>query len=244
MKKLILMVLPVFLALLLISCEDSGTDPIDPGTQKGSILVTSAPVGAAIWIDNAATGKVTPDSVTGLSTGAHNVTLKLTGYRDTTVSVTVTANILTPKHVNLTQNPPDLQSYTGIKLYERQSNSFSGLDLSTGTRGNSTGTETDIYYEGSGILRSQHMRPSAPTNPNETYFNNTSNSNLEDGNDSPIYASGWATETSSSTNYSFLFDMDSHYSKIKITGSGQDGPFDNWITVSYKFNKTANDVRF
>lgn len=248
MKKILLAVLPVLLALLFVSCEDSGTDPIITPTT-GSVLVTSSPVGASIWVNNTATGKVTPDSVTGLDAGSVNITLKLTGYRDTTVSVTVTAGILTSKHVDMTQNPPDLETYTGIILYERQSNNLSGLDLSTGTRTGSGLAETDVYFEGvisnSNVLRSQHLRTPAPATLRYTYFYNTSSSSLTDGSDSPMYTSGsWSTETTSITNYSFLYDSDSHYSKIKIVDSGQDGPFDRWIKVNYYFNKTANDVRF
>ncbi len=248
MKKLLFVILPVLLALLFVSCEDSATDPIITPTT-GSILVTSSPVGASIWVNNTATGKVTPDSVTGLDAGSVNITLKLSGYRDTTVSVTVTAGILTPKHVDMTQNPPDLESYSGIKLYERQSNNLSGLDLSTGTRTGSGVAETDVYFEGvsggSNILRSQHLRTPAPATLRYTYFYNTSSSSLTDGADSPLYTSGtWNTETTSSTNYSFLYDSDSHYSKIKIVNSGQDGPFDRWIEVNYIYDKTANDVRF
>jgi hypothetical protein len=250
MKKLLLMFLPVLTAFLLVSCEDTGTDPIDPGPSTGSILLQSTPTGASIFVDGNNTGKVTPDSVTNLSAGTRTVRLSLTGYEDTTFTVTVTAGIRTSvPHVQL-RALPDLQTFTTIRLYERASNNFSGLDLSEGEVVGSGGPATDVYYEGlvgsSLVLRSQHLRTPAPATLRETYFNNTNISNLNDGADSPVYVSGsaWTTEKSGIGNYSFLFDEDSHYSKLKITNSGEGGPFDKWIEVEYIYNKTMNDPRF
>jgi hypothetical protein len=249
MKKLILLIIPLFLAFLFVSCEDTGTDPIDPGPDKGSILISSTPAGASILVNNQPTGKVTPDSVTGLNAGTVSVTLQLAGYRDTTFSMTVAANMQTPKAVTLTQNAPDLQTYTNIRLHERASVSLSGLDLSEGDLTASTGAATDIYFDGgsgSRDLRSQHLR--VASGGNETYFYLGTGTNLQDGTDSPVYqasTSNWIFQNNGTTNYVFLYDKDNHYSKLIITGTGQSGPIDErWVEVTYIYNKTENDPRF
>src|SRR5512134_944969 len=89
MKKLILLLLIPFAILIITSCDttDETVTPPDPG----SILITSNPAGAEIWLDNSNTSLVTPDTVTNVDEGVHNVTLKLSEYKDTTFSVSVTA---------------------------------------------------------------------------------------------------------------------------------------------------------
>lgn len=60
--------------------------PLEPAT--GSISITSIPIGASIWIDGEQQFDihdqplVTPKTITGLSPGNHNITLKLSGYND------------------------------------------------------------------------------------------------------------------------------------------------------------------
>jgi hypothetical protein len=252
MKKLILWFLPLLLvSLILIGCEDSGTDPIDPGPTTGSVLLQSTPAGASITVDNSSTGKVTPDSVTGLSAGSHTVTLRLTGYEDTTFTVNITAGRLT-SHPHVTLTPvAALETYATIRIYERASNNLSGIDLSTGERTGSGAAETDLYYQGlvgnSRVIRSQHLRNPAPVTLRTTRFFNTTNTNVNDGNDAPNFqntSSQWAFEKFDDGNYCFVYDQDSHYSKLRITGNGQDGQFDRWVEVTIIYNKTANDVRF
>jgi len=248
MKKLLLLLIPILAAFILVSCEDSTTDP--PEVGKGSIKLSSVPSGAEILLDNVATGKVTPATLTDLDPKSYNVTLKFTGYRDTTVSVSVTENLETVKHVDMTQNPPVLSPHSGIKIYERQSTNLSGLDLSTGSRTGSGVAETDIYYEGTvgsaEIIKSQHLRLPTPTTTKTTRFNNATGTSINDGTDSPVYQSGgaWVFEKAATNNYSFLYDQDNYYSKLKIVQTGQDGPFDKWVEIDYIFNETLNDPRF
>jgi hypothetical protein len=249
MKRLLLLLPVLMLAFILASCEDTGTDP-DP-VGKGSISLSSTPTGATILVNNQPSGKVTPAVITDLDPGSVNVTLQLSGYHDTTFSVTVTENFETPKHVELTQNAPQLTTYTGVKIFERASNSFSGVDLSAGSVMGSGDENTDFFYVGlvgsNRVISSQHLRTPVPSVTRTTRFNNTSSTNLNDGNDSPVYlntAAQWTFEKMDDGNYAFVYDQDNHYSKIKITGSGQDGQFDRWITVDIIYNNTVNDVRF
>jgi hypothetical protein len=245
MKKLLLLFLTVFLAFILISCEDSTTDPLP--VSKGSINLSSTPSGAVILVDNQGTGKTTPAVITDLDPGIVTVTLQFAGYRDTTFTMNVVADMETPQHVTLTQNAPDLESYQNIKLYEVISDNLSGLDLSTGERTVSNASETDIYFDGTnGIrdLKSQHLRSATTTN--RTYFYLGSGTNIEDGTDSPVYqaSASWGDNSNNSLNYMFLYDKDDHYSKLVIVDTGQDGPVDRYVIIRFMYNNNANDVRF
>ena len=69
------------------------TEQQPPATepQTGSARITSTPAGAHIWLDGKNTGKVTPGVLEGLKPGSHKLVLKLDGYDDKTVTLTVTA---------------------------------------------------------------------------------------------------------------------------------------------------------
>lgn len=246
MRKLLLLLLPILLAFFLVSCEDTTTEPEAPGV--GSISLSSTPTGATILINNNPTGKTTPAVITDLDAGNISVTLQLTNYKDTTFTMTVTANMETPKHVNLSQNAPELETFTAVKIYEVASNNLSGIDLSTGSVTASTGSATDIFFEGasgSRDIKSQHLRSTTTTN--QTHFYVGTSTNLEDGTDSPLYQSSdanWRFDNNNTQNYVFLYDKDSHYSKLRITSTGQDGPFDRYVIITFIYNKLINDVRF
>ena len=62
-----------------------------PALQTGSISVTSIPAGAAISLDGAATGKVTPATIDGVTPGDHSVSVTLAGYNPASKTVTVIA---------------------------------------------------------------------------------------------------------------------------------------------------------
>ncbi|MDP1676757.1 MAG: PEGA domain-containing protein [Bacteroidota bacterium] len=86
MKKLFAIV-SLILSITICSCdkEESITQP----SSTASIFVTSTPSGASITCDNVVTGKVTPDTIKGISEGEHIVKLALQNYADTVVSVTL-----------------------------------------------------------------------------------------------------------------------------------------------------------
>lgn len=65
--------------------ESTPTKPQAPG----SIAVASTPEGAAIRLDGAATGTNTPDTLTGVLAGTHEIRLSLAGYEDWTGNVSV-----------------------------------------------------------------------------------------------------------------------------------------------------------
>jgi len=63
---------------------------VDLSARPSSVVVTSTPSGAAVYLDGVSKG-VTPCSVTDLTPGAHSVSLKKDGYEDHSGSVSVSA---------------------------------------------------------------------------------------------------------------------------------------------------------
>ena len=222
----------------------------------GSIYISSSPEGAAVNLDGTNTVKVTPDSVTGIVPGQHTITLSLSGYRDTSFTVNVQANLLTNKMISLVSTV-SLTFYGPIRIYETSgsaSNQPSGLDLSASTAYGLSGTDkdnVDIYYSTDGTGGNPLLVQSADLYPDlmrHTAFNVGSGTELNDGQDSPSYPlSGWTEYMSDrESDYVFLYDEDGHYSKIIITdfhsSSGMGDP--SWVEVKWIYNNTGADRRF
>lgn len=252
MKKILLSLMVFSLAFVFTACDEDSTSP-DPATQTGSIVLSSTPAGAAIFLNGVAQSKVTPDSLTALTPKDYTVTLKLDNYYDTTFTVKVEGAKKTTVAVTMKVMPLLIDSYSNIRLYEKAGTGFSGLILSSGTRANSTGATTDLFYDGASgkdSIYSQHLRP--PTSTSRlTDFTPGSASNLDDGVDAPAYSSTsgvWKYSMPSTVgNYYFIYDNDFYYSKFKVIarggGTGASDPY-LWVDVSYKYNKTSKDKRF
>jgi hypothetical protein len=58
--------------------------------ESGSLSVTTTPAGATVFIDNVQRG-VSPAIIPSLSPGSHILLLKLDGYKDLSIPVTITA---------------------------------------------------------------------------------------------------------------------------------------------------------
>ena len=69
--------------------------PLVPGTTTspatGSVIATSAPSGAQVYLDNQFRG-VTPVTIYNVAAGTHIVNMKLTGYADWSSSIDVLAS--------------------------------------------------------------------------------------------------------------------------------------------------------
>ena len=254
MKKLILLLIIPFAALVISSC-DTTDDTVTP-TEPGSIFVTSNPAGAQIWLDGVNTSQVTPDTIKNLDEGVYNVTLKLTDYNDVTFSVSVTSGQMSDL-TNVVLVSEIMTTLFGIvKIYETAGETAqrpSGLDLSSGMAYGISSTEqdsVDIYYSTDGTGGQGFLVQSADLNPNlirETDFFVGGSENLFDEEDSPDKNDGtWTNNISNmDSNYVFLYDHDGHYSKLKIvnSGGGQTGePF--WVQVQWYYNNTVLDKRF
>lgn len=76
---------------------------LKPVTNEGEVFFESEPPGAEIFLSNLSTGKITPDTIKSLPAGIHEVTLKLNGYEDTTINITIIKDQLINKFVVLTK---------------------------------------------------------------------------------------------------------------------------------------------
>jgi PEGA domain len=256
MKKYIYLVLLLFLGLLISACDNTSTGPIT-GPTSGTIIVESEPTGAQIFLDNtsSSTGKVTNDSLTNVTFGDHFITLKLNGYRDTTVSTAISSDIPSAKiHVVLTSTE-SITMFGPVRIYETAGTTVdqpSGLDLSSGNAYGVSGADkdkVDIYYSTSGFLIQSASLNTTQGLTRETFFLVGNGTNLTDGESSSTYPIGgtWTNSIGDrESNYVFLYDDDSHYSKLKITNSGGGtGPGDPaWVEVTWIYNNTAIDTRF
>lgn len=76
--------------------------------RTGTLIVTSAPAGAAVQLDGVATGRVTPDTLTGVIAGPHVVRVALGGWRvaPDSIEVTVVAQSVAQASFTLTLVPP------------------------------------------------------------------------------------------------------------------------------------------
>ncbi len=255
MRKYIFLPLTLIMGFLIASCSDTTTNP-PPVTDTGSIFINSSPVGAAITLDGTSTGKVTPDSLTSVSTGQHSITLSLSGYSDTTFTVTVQTNLQTTKQITLVSTLSTTM-YGPVKIYETSgttANQPSGIDLSSGNAYGVSSTDkdkVDIYYSTDGTGGTPYLVQSANLYPNltrNTAFYVGAGTDLNDGEDSPTYPlSGWTDNMSDrENNYVYLYDEDGNYSKLKITdfhaGSGQGDP--SWVEVQWLYNNIGADKRF
>lgn len=249
MKKILFFPLIIFMSLIFVSCEDTTTEPT-PTPTTGNLAVGSTPAGAQIWVDGSNTGKLTPDTVKNLSAGSHSLTLKLDGYRDTVqTNITITAGQTTSRNITLVRAA---KTFGPVRLWETTGTTAaqpSGLDLSSGMAYGIGSTspdrdKVDIYYSSSGfVIRSANA---ATGLTRITSFFVGSGTNLDDGVDAPLATSSWASQMGDrETNYVFLFDNDSHYSKLKIVNFGGGTPGNPaWVEVQYIYNEQANSRVF
>ncbi|MBZ0199179.1 MAG: PEGA domain-containing protein [Ignavibacteriaceae bacterium] len=261
MKKIIAVSLLLLLGMFLASCDSSSTtDPNPVPEAKGSILMISNPVGAQVFFNNVLHG-IAPDTIKDVTPGTYSVTLKLTGYKDTTITgIVVQDKILTQKTVSLTSDVA-LDKFgftTPVKIYETSGTTASqpsGLDLSTGLAYGISGADkglVDIYYSTNGTGGNGWLVQSADLNTTnglirKTLFQVGASGNIYDAIPSPLKTAGTWTDNMDDreANYVFLYDHDGHYSKIKIVNYGGGNVGDPaWVEVQWLYNKVLGDVRF
>lgn len=97
MKKLLAVALIAVMGFVFTACDDTTTTPTNPG----NIVVTSVPAGAQIFLNGTNTGKVTPDTLKSVASGNQSITLKVSGFLDTTFTVSVPSGGTTSKAVTM-----------------------------------------------------------------------------------------------------------------------------------------------
>lgn len=66
-----------------------GTISLTKSRDEGSLIINSVPIGAQVFIDDIDTKSLTPNSITGVSSGIHKIRLTLPGYKDWIGTVSV-----------------------------------------------------------------------------------------------------------------------------------------------------------
>ncbi|MCB0746341.1 MAG: PEGA domain-containing protein [Ignavibacteriae bacterium] len=249
MKKILILVFIAILGITFTSCDDTATDPV-PVVETGNLVVTSTPAGASIALNKTGTGEVTPHTFADQDVAVYEVTLTLDNYADTTLFVDVLNG--QDATVNVVLTPQSTVFSTPVRIWETTGTTAdqpSGLVLSSGAAQSSSSADIDIYYYSSSdgstyLVQSANANNSAKR---ATYFKVSSSTNLNDGVDSGVKNSTWASAMGDrETNYAFLYDADSHYSKLKIVNfGGGTGPGDpSWVEVSWIYNKAKDSVVF
>ncbi|HEY7751339.1 MAG TPA: PEGA domain-containing protein [Ignavibacteriaceae bacterium] len=256
MKKLLFLALIFVTTLIIISCESS-EDPVTPD-PPGSLGITSNPSGAQIWIDGVNTSQTTPDTVTGLEEGVYSVTLKLSEYEDTTFSISITSGETSVVGPITLVSDVNTTFYGGspIRIYESfgtTASEPSGIDLSSGMAYGISGANAnlvDIYFY-SDATGNTYLVQSADNHSGlnrRTDFFVGSSTDIYDGVDSPLRAIGTWTDgmDEAENNYTFLYDHDGHYSKLRIVNRGGGTGFGDpaWIDVQWYYNNDYLDERF
>ena len=98
---------------------------LNVASTAGILFISSTPTGAAIYIDDDNTGKVTPDTIKPIVPGEHAVKLLLANYKDTTFTTNISAGVVTTENVSLKAifminaevNPVNSGSITGAGSY-------------------------------------------------------------------------------------------------------------------------------
>jgi len=94
-----------------------------PTPTTGNIYLDSSPQKAMIYLDGHDTGKLTPETITGLSPGEHIITLKKDGYEDYEVTETIVAGETLERYYILQEIPPSTGSIyiksspTGARIF-------------------------------------------------------------------------------------------------------------------------------
>ncbi|MCZ2142519.1 MAG: PEGA domain-containing protein [Ignavibacteriales bacterium] len=204
-----------------------------------TVNITSAPAGATIYVNNINNG-ITPSAV-GLPSGTSSFRLSLSGYWDSTFTV---SDQQANQTISIILTPNEILEFS-VRIYESSApvNLAHGLMLSQGRALSIFGTfkdSVDIYFTGS-YLASAHSFNLSKT----TYFRIGNGTNLSDGVDAPPKDGTWKSNSNNNSqgNYFFLYTSDQHYVKMIVTGGGG-GSGSHYLDLRYFFKKTKNDVKF
>ncbi len=101
----------IFLSLINISCDKQvSVSPPDAPPPNGYAFIDSYPRGFHIYLQNKPRRRATPDSITWLTTGKYQITLKKDLFRDTSITVDVVEGEKRNFFVDIAKNPAMLGS--------------------------------------------------------------------------------------------------------------------------------------
>ena len=193
---------------------------------------------------------MTPDRVNKISIGSHKVILKLAGFLNDTVTANVLEGAQTSLNITM-KGDQSVTEYGPIQIWETaatDSTHPSGIILKLGTASSiASGNNAlvDLYYSSNGYV----VVTAFEKNSRRTYFFIGLSDSLNDDVVSPFaLPTSWVTQVDETVhNYFFLFDFDSHYSKMVIVDNGgvKGSPSNPaWIKMKWLYNNKPNDQRF
>ncbi len=127
----------------------------------GSIVVTSSPDGAAIFLDGVETGEATDTTLTNVPVGTHTIRVSLDGYLDAEETVTVASGEIAAVHVDLDTSAITLQP--GWNFVSTPKRLAAGQDTIAVFDGVETDGRPVLYYNGTdqweAMSREEAFRP-------------------------------------------------------------------------------------
>ena len=78
----------LFVLLFVMGCRENVIE-FQEEVKTGKIYMSSSPAGAEIYFENSKTGKTTPDNLISVLPGRYVIKLRLAGYPDESVNVTL-----------------------------------------------------------------------------------------------------------------------------------------------------------
>ncbi len=100
------LIIVLFGGIFFYSCnKDVSVTPPDSPPPNGYVFIDSYPSGFHIYLDSKARRRATPDSLTWLSTGSYQITLKKDLFRDTTFTINVVEGVKKSFFVDFSKNP-------------------------------------------------------------------------------------------------------------------------------------------
>jgi hypothetical protein len=252
-KNYYVLTLILTLGLYFTACKTNSNNPVT-SAPVGSISVKSDPTGAQIWLDGTNTGKITPDSLINIKVGNHTINLIYPNYIDTSSAVLIPVTDGNNSEVNrILLIDISITLYGPVQIFESANpvvNNLSGIILSTGIAtviDLSSKSTVDLFYSSSGYVISSAQSLNNNTGRSTFFFESLYDS-LFDGISSPTKIDSWVTQIfDTEVSYFFIYDADSHYSKMIITDrGGTHGSVVDpaWIKVKWLYNNKPGDLRF
>lgn len=250
MKKYLALLTFLPIIFFIASCTDSTTDPETPATGYGTFYLQTTPTYAQFFVDSDTQFKISnEDTVKNLTAGTHTIVVKYDNYKDTTFTVTISANKLTTSTISLS---PATVLYGPITIYETSGTTAlqpSGLILSTGTATSSSNSAIDLLYFSNSASSIYELRSSdlITSTLRKTRFKASGTKNINDGIAAPAYdPATWTSfiQDRDTSQYYYVYDNDSHYAKVKVVSFGDVSGKEVFVNVQVLYNKAAGEKRF
>ena len=211
MKRMKIIPLQIIILLVIFAgcTQKVSVTPPDAPPPDGYIYIDSNPPAAEIYINDKYVRRITPDSVTYLSTGSYKITLKKENFRDTSFAVQVTEGKRLKILVDYTKNP---LMYGKIKCVSTPDNASIFLN------GVATGKRTPVVLDN--IF------------PGDYYVRYQLTNHLDDSVKVTVQSSSVVTTTKvlvDTTLWSFYYTSNSQIPSTSFTGLVVDPSNNIWI---------------